>query len=553
MSDPAEAKTAFSDTLSVLTVGGDAPLLQAVKARLQATRGWSFRFADAPDELEALRALQEQVFDLVFLPCHPSDPNSVQGLKLLEQIRQLHPKSAAILLTAEAEPQLTVTAMKMGAMDILAQEDLPDCDFAPILHRLVEMRNLLNQNMELGQVNQMKSLFISNVSRELRTPLTVIMGYARVLQDGTLGGMTAGQLKAVASIADRSEDLLEMINRILRVHEASEARQTAGFKSADLREICRLSAEKAKVSKGLHAKRLRLECALPAAPVPVMADAAALGEVFDILLSNAVKFSPERGFIRVTAGAADGRAWAAVADEGAGIAPELLPRIFEDFSSAAQSPQGQSARLRPGLGLGLSLAKQTMVLHSGNIWLESPGADQGCTARISLPLAQQAAAAPLASPASPPEGKKLILIVEDNPDIIDIVRLFVAGLGAGMELMTARSGFEALDVLARQLPHLIILDIMMPGMSGLDLMSRVKALPHAARIPLLVLTGYADAAERAKAMGGCEVLVKPIDHAVFVKMVLGLLAADDGNGNGNGNGDGNGDGEGHPNGTGAPS
>ena len=526
MSDPAEAKTAFSDTLSVLTVGGDAPLLQAVKARLQATRGWSFRFADAPDELEALRALQEQVFDLVFLPCRPSDPNSVQGLKLLEQIRQLHPKSAAILLTAEAEPQLTVTAMKMGAMDILAQEDLPDCDFAPILHRLVEKRNLLNQNMELGQVNQMKSLFISNVSRELRTPLTVIMGYARVLQDGTLGGMTAGQLKAVASIADRSEDLLEMINRILRVHEASEARQTAGFKSADLREICRLSAEKAKVSKGLHAKRLRLECALPAAPVPVMADAAALGEVFDILLSNAVKFSPERGFVRVSMGAADGRAWATVVDQGAGIAPELLPRIFEDFSAAASAPLQGSARLRPGLGLGLSLAKQTMVLHSGNIWLESPGADQGCTAHISLPLAQEAAASATKpeAPAAPPEGKKLILVVEDNPDIIDIVRLFVAGLGAGMELMTARSGFEALDVLARQLPHLIILDIMMPGMNGLELMKRLKDIPATAGIPILVLTGYADAAHRAEALGCNGVLLKPFDHAVFAKKILELLS-----------------------------
>ncbi|MCX5794142.1 MAG: response regulator [Elusimicrobia bacterium] len=508
-------------SLGVLIVNGGPPVRETIKSRLQSTPGWSFRFAEAVDVDEAFRKLQEQVYDLVVLAGSPSDPNNLKGLAFLQQIRQIHPRSAAIMLTGESHPQLTVAAMRMGAMDILQKDDLPHCDFAPILHRLVEIRDLLNQNMELRQANQMKSLFISNVSRELRTPLTVILGYVRVLQDGTLGGMTADQLKAVASVAGGAEDLLGMINRILRVNEIVEGRQAAAFKPADLREVCRSSADKAKLSMDLQAKRLRLECACSDAPVPIQADVAALAEVLNILLVNAVKFSPERGLIRVAAGAADGRAWATVADQGAGIAAEVLPHIFEDFSAAAL--HGSPSSMRPRSGLGLSLAKQTMVLHSGNIWLESPGPGQGCTAHVSLPLVREPAAEP-AVPAAPPAGKKLILLVEDNSDIVDIIGLFIASLGGDIELIPARSGFEALDILGRQLPHLILLDIMMPGMSGLDLIERLKSTPRTSRVPILVLTGYADAAARAKAMGGNEVLIKPFDHATFIKKIVELLA-----------------------------
>ena len=471
-------------------------------------------FGQAADGETAMLLLKKRFFDLVFLAC--GSPGE-DGLRLLDRIRQLHAKTAVIVMCAENDAQMAVSAMKKGALDCLSADDLPRTDFGPILRRLVETHNLITQNMELRQVNEMKNEFIANVSHELRAPLTVIMGYARSLQDGTLGSLSDVQRKAIDAIISRSEDLLGTLNHILRVREAVEGRKLAALKPTDLRELWRAGAEKANIELGRL--KLRLEPSYPAAPVWIMADSASLGEVCDNLISNAIKFSPPGGLIKLAMGIADGRAWVRLQDQGAGIPPELLPRLFEDFSTA--STQGPT-RERPGLGLGLAICRQTVEAHGGSIWLESAGPGQGCTAHVSLPLTQADHAETLVKQ---PAGlaKKRVLIVEDNPDIIDIIRLFVSGISANLELSTAHSGFEALDHIKNQVPHLIIMDVMMPGMSGVELLERLRRLPETDRIPVLVLTGYSEAARLAQQAGAQEVLLKPFDRKVFVSKVVSLL------------------------------
>lgn len=503
-----------TESLTVLIVDGDERDREELKGRLQAAPGWSLTFGQAGDFAAALTAWTERSFDLVFLARRLPDGES---LPLLDRVRQLHPKSAIIVTCPEPDTAWAVAAMKKGALDCLVRGDLPRIDFGPILSRLVEARNLVNQNMELRQVNQMKNEFIANVSHELRTPLTVILGYARSLQDGTLGDLTAEQRKAADSIVGRSQELLTALNHILRAREAVAGRQLATLKPKDLRELWENAAQS--VAKDLERKRLRLELALPPAPVLVLADAAAFAEVCANLLSNAIKFSPEGGCVRLAVGTSAGQAWMTLRDQGPGIPPELLPHIFEDFSTAAT--QGPT-RQRPGLGLGLAICRQTVELHGGSIWLESAQTGQGCTAHVSLPLTRPEAPETVVAQAAPVE-KKRVLIVEDNLDLIDIIRLFVSAISDNLELAMAHSGFEALESIQNQAPHLIILDIMMPGMSGLELLERLRRLPAASRIPVLVLTGYVDAAQRAREAGAQEVMVKPVDRKTFVTKVLQLL------------------------------
>ncbi|MBI5240669.1 MAG: response regulator [Elusimicrobia bacterium] len=503
-----------AESLSVLIVEDDEKDREDLKGRLLAAPNWALAIGEAADAESALEALKNRSIDLVFLARRlPSG----ESLPLLDRIRQLHPKSAVIVTCAQPDTAWAVAAMKKGALDCLVRADLPRIDFGPILGRLVETRNLVNQNMELRQVNQMKNEFIANVSHELRTPLTVVIGYARSLQDGTIGDLSAQQKKAVDSIVSRSEELLATLNNILRAREVNAGRQLATLKPTDLRELWRVCA--AKAAKDLEKKRLRLELALPRSPVWVMADAAAFADVCANLLSNAVKFSPEDGAVQLAVGASSDRAWAMLHDEGPGVPPELLPRIFEDFSTAATLGP---TRQRGGLGLGLSLSRQIVELHGGSIWLESPEAGQGCTAHVSLPLAKPEAPEAVVAQAAPVE-KKRVLIVEDNPDLIEIIRLFVSAISENLELATAHSGFEALESVQNQVPHLIIMDVMMPGMSGLELLDRLRRVPESSRIPVLVLTGYVDAAERARAAGAQAVIVKPFDRKVFVAKVMQLL------------------------------
>ncbi|MDD5656085.1 MAG: response regulator [Elusimicrobia bacterium] len=501
-----------SESLSILIVDSDPAGRQVLKSRLAADPGWTVSFGEAQDGETALLRLKERSYDLIFLACRGSDE-----LPLLARMRQLHAKSAVVAVCRQSDAAFAVEAMKAGALDCLVHDQLARADLSPILRRLAQTRALITQNLELRQVNQMKNEFIANVSHELRSPLAVILGYAHALQEGTLGTLNEEQRKAVGSIAHRSDELLSTLNRILRVRESVEGLQLAELKPTDLRGVWRAAVERG--AQDLRRKNLRLECAYPPEPVWVLADLAALGEVCDNLLSNAAKFSPGGGLIRLTVGVAGGRAACALQDQGQGIPPELLSRVFEDFSTARVSgPTRQSS----GLGLGLALCRQAVELHSGSIWLESAGPGRGCTAHITLPLARpDGKLARVEAPVL--VEKRRILIVEDNPDLIDIIQLFISGVSANLELAAARSGFEALESIKNQMPHLIVMDIMMPGMTGLELLERLRRAPDAARIPVLVLTGYADAAAQARAAGAQDVLLKPFDRNAFVSRVLALL------------------------------
>ncbi|MDO8756943.1 MAG: response regulator [Elusimicrobiota bacterium] len=500
---------------SVLVVDDEEDARAILRAELEKVPGTNLKVSVAADGDEALNILKDGVFDLVFLDYRlpPTD-----GLDILEKIRQHHPKTAVVMTTAGGNEQVAVAAMKKGAMDYITQKDLRQMDLGQLLRRVIEIRDLVNQNMELRQVNQMKNEFIANVSHELRTPLTVVIGYANTMRDGSMGPLTEPQQKALGSMIDRAEGLMTTLNNILRIRDVHEGRKQLLLKPVDFNKLVAAQVERA--GREIRRRKLRLTVEPSQSEVWVMADAEKLGDVIDNLLSNACKFSPPEGTLTVSVGLAKGRARLSVVDAGPGIPPEMLPLIFDTFSAANQGP----TREYPGLGLGLPISKQIVEALGGRIWVESEGSGRGTTARLELPAVAKD------SPSAFVDGsevvrKKRVLIVEDNPDLVEVLMLFLASVSRNLSIATAHSGFEALERIEEQMPSLVILDVMMPGMDGFEVLSRLKRLPKEKRPPVLVLTGYSDALPRAKEAGADDVMLKPFEKNAFVRKVLQLLGA----------------------------
>ena len=498
---------------SILVVDDEADNRTILKSQLEKVPHAALTVDTAADGDEALKKLRDGLFDLVFLDYRlpPTD-----GLDILDKIRQHHPKTAVVMTTAAGSEQIAVSAMKKGAMDYLTHKDLRAADLGQLLRRVIEIRNLVNQNMELRQVNQMKNEFIANVSHELRTPLTVVIGYANTLHDGSLGPMTEPQQKALIAIVERAEGLMLTLNNILRIREVHEGRKPLLLKPVDLRAL--VEAQLARAAKEIRRKKLAVTSALGAAPLWVLAEEAKLGDVVDNLLSNATKFSPQEGALRVALALVGGKASLSISDQGPGVPPELMPHVFERFFAANQGP----TREYPGLGLGLPLSKEVVEQHGGRIWLESKGAGSGTTAHLEL-LICAVDAPPTVVEGAETMRKKRVLIVEDNPDLVEVLMLFLATVSRNLSIATAHSGFEALEKIKDETPNLVILDVMMPGMDGFEVLARLRRLPDAERVPVMVLTGYSDAVERARDAGAQEVLLKPFEKNVFVKKVLQLL------------------------------
>ncbi len=502
-------------SFSILMIDDEPDARAILRRELEKVPGVNLKITAAADGDEALNKLRDAAFDLVFVDyCLPP----TNGLDILEKIRQHHPKTAIVMMTAAGSEQVAVAAMKKGAMDYITKKELHRTDFGQLLHRVIEIRDLINQNMELRQVNQMKNEFIANVSHELRTPLTVVIGYANTMSDGSLGPLSEAQQKALGAIIDRAEGLMATLNNILRIREVHEGRKQMLLKPADLKRLVANSVEKA--GREVRRRKLNLTVECPEPEVWVMADEEKLGDVIDNLLSNAIKFSPTDGALRVALSLEKGRARLSVVDAGPGVPPEVLPHIFDEFSAANQGP----TRAYPGLGLGLSLSKQIIEAIGGRIWVESEGSGRGAIARLELPVSTKDAPAVIVD-GSEPLRKKRVLIVEDNPDLIEVLMLFLASVSGNLSISTAHSGFEALERVEKELPNLVILDVMMPGMSGFEVLARFKRLPADKRPPVMVLTGYSDALALAKEAGADAVMLKPFEKNVFVKKVLQLLDA----------------------------
>jgi PAS domain S-box-containing protein len=374
---------------------------------------------------------------------------------------------------------------------------------------------------EAERANRLKDDFVAMVSHELRTPLNAILGWTDLVLNNPAD--SALRARALDIIARNTRLQTQVISDLLDVSRIVSGKLQLEIESVDLRSV--IDAAIDTVHHAADAKSITIERELDQAISPIAGDPARLQQVVWNLLSNAVKFTPTGGRVRVFLRRAGSRAEIVVADNGGGIQPEFLPYVFDRFQQADAS----RTRRFGGLGLGLSIVKSLVELHGATVSAESEGDNRGSTFTVTLPLAappelREHALAP-AGTAAVANNVSLatirVLLVEDEPDAAEFVRHLLEGYGA--EVIIAASAGEALDLLTRMQPDILISDIGLPGMDGYELMERIRRrdASQGGGIPALALTAFARSDDRTRAMlaGYQAHLTKPVVSAELVATV----------------------------------
>lgn len=383
---------------------------------------------------------------------------------------------------------------------------------------------------EAERMIRTKDEFLATLSHELRTPLNAILGWAQLLRTGkTAPKDIARGLEVIERNARTQarlvEDLLDM-SRII------SGKAKLDVKTVDLASVVETALES--VQAAAQAKSIRLTKSLDPSVVRAAADGARIQQILWNLLSNAIKFTPNGGSVEVALRPAGDSIEIAVSDTGQGIAPEFLPHVFERFRQADSSV----TRLHSGLGLGLAIARHLTELHGGTIRAESDGIGKGAVFTVKLPggadsLRDRApmSESPMPERTSavvgytpPPLDGVKVLFVDDDEDSRDLGAHILSQYRA--QVIPAGSACEALEVLRRERPTVLVSDIGMPGEDGYELIAKVRELGDdgGGGTPAVALTAFAHPDDRRRALlAGFQVhLPKPVDPVELVAAVAAL-------------------------------
>jgi PAS domain S-box-containing protein len=368
---------------------------------------------------------------------------------------------------------------------------------------------------EAERSNQLKDEFLATLSHELRNPLNAILGWSRVL------GRTPGTTPIIAQG-------LEAIERNSRVqsHLIADLLDFAGIRFGkmrlDLEVVDPYSAIVASVDvveAQAKAKNLQVHTRIADREARVMADQSRLQQIVWNLLSNSIKFTPQNGRIDVTAGTDGGSYQIEVTDNGQGISPEFLPRLFDRFSQQ-ESGTGKS---HAGLGIGLTIVRHLVEAHFGTIEARSEGPGRGATFRVRLPLTQEQGRS-LSEMTSLLLPGLQVLVVEDDPDARALITRILTDSGARVN--AAAGADEALAHIAQTVPHVMISDIGMAKKDGYQLIRTLRAGGYSAeKLPAVALTAFSRAEDRTDALNaGFQVhLTKPVNADLLKAAIAKLM------------------------------
>ncbi|MGH7313039.1 MAG: hybrid sensor histidine kinase/response regulator [Candidatus Rokuibacteriota bacterium] len=384
-----------------------------------------------------------------------------------------------------------------------------------------EARSLAQVNEELRRLDELKSEFLAMVSHELRTPLTAIVGYSRLLLRQIHGTMNPRQIEHQEAIFRSAQRLTDLINDLLDVSRLEAARIELHPRPTDTRQI--VDQVLGVVRVAAHAKQIRLLNEVDALLPSVQADPTRLHQILVNLVGNAVKFTSAGGVVRVRGGCQTGQVWIAVEDTGLGIAASELARIWDPFYQV-ESPL---RRRHGGSGLGLAIVRRLVELHGGMVRAESDGENRGSRFSFTLPIAESvpADAGPEAEPTLEPvlAGRE-VLIVEDDDASQALMRSVVEDALGGRARVCADGGQAEAVALARP-PALILLDLMLPHVSGWEVARRLRQHPATRSLPIIAVSALARPQEREAALhAGCDAyLSKPFVPEELARVVTTTL------------------------------
>ncbi len=507
---------------------------------------------------EALeRLLRHDIAVVLIDVCMPD----MDGFELASMIRN-HPRfqQTAIILVSSVmvEDVDRLRGYDSGAVDYVSVPVVPGilrakvAIFAELFRKTEELR-LLNQELErrvaqrtaeieallkrteqarrgAEEANRLKDEFLAILSHELRTPLNAITGWAHMLSAGGLDAAT--QVKAVESINRNAVLQKRLIGDLLDVSRIVSGRLRLDVIAVEISSVIQGALDA--VRPAAEAKEIQLEAFVKSDLGTLTGDPARLQQVASNLLSNAIKFAPVRGRVELRLEKAGSNMEMTVLDNGPGIAPEMFPYIFERFR------QGNSSTSRPqkGLGLGLAIVRHLVEMHGGNVEAQNREDGSGAVFKVRLPISSSvvpALSGPPAAPADVSEGlnsllwthslKEIrVLVVDDDPDAREVVAAALEQSAA--EVVVAASAGEALGILERERPDVLVADIEMPGEDGYSLIRNVRALPRerGGQTPAVALTAYASPIHRERLLeaGFDRHVAKPVHPPDLVSTIAEL-------------------------------
>jgi signal transduction histidine kinase/ActR/RegA family two-component response regulator len=380
---------------------------------------------------------------------------------------------------------------------------------------------LTKTNQQLAHATRLKDEFLANMSHELRTPLNAILGMTEGIQEEVFGSINEQQQKALQTIERSATHLLELINDILDLAKIEAGQVELECSPTKITPLCQASI--VFIKQQAFKKRLKLNIQVPPHLPDLLIDERRIRQVLINLLNNAVKFTPEGGSITLevtlessTNSSSHNLMRFAVIDTGIGIAPEDLQKLFKPFIQVDSALNRQYQ----GTGLGLSLVKRIVEIHGGSVGVSSQ-IGVGSRFTVDLPCPEVST---FSFPNSLPNlnseftnnttdtvvTSPLILMAEDNEANIVTVTSYLTA--KGYRLVLANNGHEAVDLAKSQQPNLILMDIQMPGMDGLEAIKHIRSHPNTVNIPIIALTALAMAGDREKCLeaGANDYLTKPV-------------------------------------------
>jgi signal transduction histidine kinase/ActR/RegA family two-component response regulator len=377
--------------------------------------------------------------------------------------------------------------------------------FQDLQTQMKELRTARSLYGRARQADRAKEEFLAMLAHELRNPLAPIVNAAQVLQ--TLAGHDPKAAAMIGMIRRQAQRLARIVDDLLDVSRIQLGKIRLDTEVLDLRDLVEGVVETLRTSGKGHGREIRAE--VTAEPLPVRGDAVRLEQVFWNLLDNALKYSPPASPVSLAVERDGDEAVVRIADRGIGIAPDVLPRIFELFTQADTSLH----RSQGGLGLGLALVRSLVDQHHGTVTATSAGPGQGSEFAVRLPLVHAVVAArpDRADTTATTEAARRVLVVEDAVDSRESLRVLLEMLGN--EVQCAEDGVTALAVGMQWAPDVAIVDIGLPDIDGYQLARRLREMPAGRTMYLVALTGYGQPEDRRRALdsGFDAHFVKPID------------------------------------------
>ncbi|MET0988757.1 MAG: PAS domain S-box protein [Steroidobacteraceae bacterium] len=398
---------------------------------------------------------------------------------------------------------------------LFAATRLPDGTCVEFIIDVTQRREL---EQSLRNADRRKDEFLATLGHELRNPLAPIrngLEIARVAakRDEVL-------LRTIAMMDRQLTHLVRLVDDLLDLGRITAGKIVLRTEAVDLRQLVLSSADSARSSIDAHHHELSID--VPAEDLIVDGDFDRLSQIISNLLSNASKYTPDGGRIELRLRREEGNAVIEVIDSGIGIPQVDLTRVFELFSQV-RTHQG---RAEGGLGIGLSLVKSLVAMHGGTVEASSSGLEEGSTFTVRLPLHRKAAGEqPATAPAGlaePASVARRIVVADDNRDAAQSLAVLLEM--QGHEVVTAFDGVEAIERVRNTNPQVVILDLGMPNMSGLEAAKAIRALPNGAQLKLVALTGWGQESDRqrTRAAGFDRHLVKPVSYVTLAELLATL-------------------------------